>query len=132
MSEEQKWWRGDTRADFENFIKDQWSDATQQTVFPECEGCGCLVYRVRLGASGATRACVACGAAAGICGTPVADKSVDAVKCQCGKDQFEIAVSFAATTPAKVGVSRRCLSCARLDVIRDWTTEAGAEVLEGA
>lgn len=126
MPSDGKWWRGNTRADFEEFLKEAWNPATSRVAFPECDGCGCLVYRIAIApGAGGRRSCVACGQSQGICGFGQTE-GLEKVTCACGKNQFELAVAFAGGAPARACVARRCLACGTLDVATSWEPPAGA------
>lgn len=120
MAKDGKWWRGNTREDFEQFLKEAFSPETIRVAFPECDGCGCLVYRiVAKPGLGGRRSCVACGQSQGICGFAETE-GLDKVACTCGKNQFELAVAFAKETPPRACIARRCLACGILDVAVEW------------
>lgn len=127
-----KWWRGDGSQDFRDFLKETWSAATKETRFPQCESCGCLVYRLSVQPGrGARRACVACGASAGVCGSDASFAASEApvrVTCECGKNQFEIAVASTGEGSAvmRIAVARRCLACGILDLCAEWPAPAGS------
>ena len=126
MPNDGKWWRGNTREDFELFLKEAWDPGTTRVAYPECDGCGCLVYRITVKpGAGARRSCVACGQSQGMCGFDRTD-GLEKVTCNCGKNQFEIAVAHAAGPPARLCVARRCLACGTLDVATSWELPSGA------
>ncbi len=125
-----KWWRGDGSQDFKDFLRQAWSADVSDARFPQCDGCGCLVYRLQVVAGqGARRSCVACGLAHGICGSdrafPTGAQAPPKVACECGKNQFEVAVAFE-RAGRRIAVARRCLACGILDLACEWPAPADA------
>ena len=120
-----KWWRGNTREDFEQFLRERWSRDLAATAFPECDGCGCLVYRLSVDpGEGVRRACVACGTRHVVCGPDVEGGGGDKIACGCGKNQFEIVVGYA-PSPARVAVAFRCLACGNTELAHQWSLPEG-------
>lgn len=129
-----KWWRGDANEDFAQFLQDRGGAEPREIRRPECESCGCLVYRLHVRDQGARRHCVACGEAQGICGTDTdwTEPPPEPLTCTCGKTQFEIAVAYA--EPPRLAVAFRCLSCGvmAMAMTRDLSPDTTARILETA